>query len=40
MLDERGFGGGLVRDDQPAHDMSILSVRRGLTVWCRPAWCR
>jgi len=35
MLDERGFGRGLVRDDQPAQDMSILSVRRGLTVWCQ-----
>ena len=35
MLDERGFGRGLVRDDQPARDMSILSVRRGLTVWCQ-----
>ena len=35
MLDERGFGGGLVRADQPASDMSVLSVCRGLTVWCR-----
>jgi hypothetical protein len=35
MLDERGFGSGLVRDDQPARDLSILSVRRGLTVWCQ-----
>ena len=35
MLDGRGFGRGLVRDDQPARDMSILSVRRGLTVWCQ-----
>jgi hypothetical protein len=35
MLDERGFGRGLVRDDQPARDLSILSVRRGLTVWCQ-----
>jgi hypothetical protein len=35
MLYERGFGRGLVRDDQPARDMSILSVRRGLTVWCQ-----
>ncbi len=34
MLDERGFGSGLVHDDQPARDLSILSVRRGLTVWC------
>jgi hypothetical protein len=35
MLDERGFGSGLVRDDQPARDLSILSVRRGLTVRCQ-----
>jgi len=35
MLDERGFGGRLVRADQPASDMSVLSVCRGLTVWCR-----
>jgi hypothetical protein len=35
MLDERGFGSGLVRDDQPSRDLSILSVRRGLTVWCQ-----
>ena len=35
MLDERGFHGRLVRADQPASDMSVLSVCRGLTVWCR-----
>ena len=35
MLDQRGFGSGLVRDDQPGRDLSILSVRRGLTVWCQ-----
>ena len=35
MLDERGFGGRLVRADQPASDMSVLSVCRGLTLWCR-----
>ena len=35
MLDERGFGGRLVRADRPASDMSVLSVCRGLTVWCR-----
>jgi len=34
MLGERGFGGGLVREDRPARDLSILSVRRGLTLWC------
>jgi hypothetical protein len=35
MLDERGFGGRLVRADEPASDLSVLSVCRGLTVWCR-----
>ena len=35
MLAERGFGGRLVRADQPASDMSVLSVCHGLTVWCR-----
>ena len=35
MLDERGFGGRLVRADQPASDMAVLSVCYGLTVWCR-----
>ena len=35
MLDERGFRGRLVRADQPASDLSVLSVCRGLTVWCR-----
>jgi hypothetical protein len=35
MLDERGFAGGLVREEQPARDLSILSVRRGLTLWCQ-----
>lgn len=35
MLGERGVGGQLVRADQPASDMSVLSVCRGLTVWCR-----
>jgi hypothetical protein len=35
MLDERGVGGRMVRADQPASDMSVLSVCRGLTVWCR-----
>jgi hypothetical protein len=25
----------LVRADQPASDMSVLSVCRGLTAWCR-----
>ncbi len=35
MLEERGLRGRLVRADQPASDMSVLSVCRGLTVWCR-----
>jgi hypothetical protein len=35
MLDERGVGDRLVRADQPASDISVLSVCRGLTVWCR-----
>ena len=35
MLAERGFGGRLVRADQPACDMSVLSVWHGLTVCCR-----
>jgi hypothetical protein len=35
MLGERGVSGRLVRADQPASDMSVLSVCRGLTVWCR-----
>jgi hypothetical protein len=35
MLDERGVGDRMVRADQPASDMSVLSVCRGLTVWCR-----
>ena len=35
MLAERGFGGRLVRTDQPASDTSVLSVCHGLTVRCR-----
>jgi hypothetical protein len=35
MLGERGVGDRLVRADQPGSDMSVLSVCRGLTVWCR-----
>ena len=35
MLDERGFGGRLVRAAQPVSDMAVLSVCHGLTVWCR-----
>ncbi len=35
MLAERGFGGRVLRGDEPASDMSVLSVCPGLTVWCR-----
>jgi hypothetical protein len=35
MLYERGFGSGLVSDDQPSRDLSILTVHPGLTVWCQ-----
>ena len=35
MLDERGLGGRLVRADQTASDLSVLSVCPGLTVKCR-----
>jgi hypothetical protein len=34
MLSERGIG-HIVRADAPASAMSVLSIRRGLTVWCR-----
>lgn len=38
----RGFGGMLVRADDPAADMAVLSVCNGITVWCRAglAWLR
>ncbi len=35
MLAERGLGGRLVRADEPAVGMSVLSVSCDLTVWCR-----
>ena len=35
MLAERGLGGGLLRAQEPSEGMSVLSVRYGLTVWCR-----
>jgi hypothetical protein len=35
LLDERGFRGKLMRVDRPSDDMSVLSVRRDLNVWCR-----
>ncbi len=34
MLDGRGLGGRLVRADEPASCMSVLSVSCDLTVWC------
>jgi hypothetical protein len=41
-LDARGFAGRLVRADDPAGDMSVVSVSEGLAVWCRAgvAWLR
>jgi hypothetical protein len=35
MLVERGLGVGLLRAQDPSAGMSVLSVRTGLTVWCR-----
>jgi len=35
MLSARGLGGRLRRTDQPAADMSVLWVPRGLTLCCR-----
>jgi len=42
MLVERGLGGGLLRAQEPSEGMSVLSVRYGLTVWCRDSaiWWR
>jgi hypothetical protein len=41
-LSTRGFGGRLVRADDRAADMAVLSIASGLTVWCRSsaAWLR
>ena len=41
-LSARGFGGRLVRADDVAADMAVLSIASGLTVWCRSAaaWLR
>jgi hypothetical protein len=41
-LSTRGFGGRLVRADDLAADMAVLSIASGLTVWCRSAaaWLR
>ena len=35
MLAERGLGEGLLRAQEPSAAMAVLSVRSGLTVWCR-----
>lgn len=35
MLTDRGLGGSLLRADEPGAGMSVVSVRCGLTVWCR-----
>lgn len=40
MLIDRGFGEGLLRVEEPATGISVLSVRSGLTVWCRPGVIR
>jgi hypothetical protein len=41
-LSVRGFSGRLVRADDQAGDMAVLSIASGLTVWCRSAaaWLR
>lgn len=41
-LSSRGFAGRLVRADDQAADMAVLSIASGLTVWCRSAaaWLR
>jgi hypothetical protein len=35
MLNSRGLGQRLVRVDEPGTGMSVLSVSRDLTIWCR-----
>ena len=35
MLVQRGLGAGLLRAQEPSAGMSVVSVRAGLTVWCR-----
>lgn len=34
MLTDRGIGGRIVRADEPAVGLAVLSVSQGLTVWC------
>jgi hypothetical protein len=36
MLAERGLGASLLRAGESGTGVSVLSVRRGLTVWCLP----
>jgi hypothetical protein len=40
MLIDRGLGEGLLRVEEPATGISVLSIRPGLTVWCRPGVIR
>lgn len=40
MLADRGLGEGLLRVEEPATGISVLSLRLGLTVWCRPGVIR
>jgi hypothetical protein len=35
MLNARGLGPQLLRADDPSAAMSVISIRPGLTVWCR-----
>ena len=35
MLVNRGLGGSLLRAEEASAGISVLSVRHGLTVWCR-----
>jgi hypothetical protein len=35
MLAARGLGGGLLCSDEAGDGISVLSVRRGITIWCR-----
>jgi hypothetical protein len=37
MLTDRGIGGRIVRADEPAAGLAVLSVSQGLTVWCHGA---
>ena len=34
LITDRGIGRRLVRSDEPAADIAVLSVRSDLTVWC------